>query len=141
MAEAFAKKYWGDSVTFQSAGTNPADTVNPFVSKVMEEKGLDISNRIPGLLTQEIYDNADKIITMGCSIKEICPTNWELAEDWALDDPEGKTLNQIRYIRDEIEIRVISFTSSIGHCATPFFFEGRKFFQNKRPKVIQNHSL
>ena len=106
MAEAFAKKYWKDLFNFESAGTNPSDTVNPLVSKVMEEKGIDISNKIPRLLTQELYNKADRIITMGCSIEEVCPTDWHLTEDWKLDDPKGKSLDKIRVIRDEIERKI-----------------------------------
>ncbi|MQF82619.1 MIP family channel protein [SAR202 cluster bacterium AD-802-E10_MRT_200m] len=106
MAEAFARKIWGNSIIFESAGTDPADRVNPLVVKAMEEKGIKIGDHTPRLLTQEIYDNADRVITMGCSISDVCASIDETTEDWALEDPEGKTLEDIRVIRNEIEVRI-----------------------------------
>ena len=106
MAEAFARKIWDDSIIFESAGTDPADRVNPLVLKAMEEIGVTMGGQTPRLLTQEMYDNADRVITMGCSISDVCASIDGTAEDWALEDPEGKTLEDIRVIRDEIEARI-----------------------------------
>ena len=106
IAEAFAKQYWKESVLFESAGTDPADRVNPLVAKAMAEKSIDIGGRTPRLLTQEMYDNADRVITLGCSIQDVCPVIDGTTEDWVIDDPEGKTLEEIRIIRDAIEGKV-----------------------------------
>ena len=106
MAEAFAKQHWKGSLIFESAGTDPADRVNPLVAKVLEEKGIDMGSRTPRRLTEDMYEASDRVIPMGCSIKDVCPTMHLRTEDWALNDPKGKTLEEIRIIRDEIERRV-----------------------------------
>jgi protein-tyrosine-phosphatase len=90
----------------ESAGTEPADGVNPTVVEVMKEAGIDISESKPKLLTQEMIDSADRVFTMGCSIEESCPLLFVDAEDWGLEDPAGKPVETIRRIRDEIRDRV-----------------------------------
>jgi len=112
MAEGFAKQYWPGAVAFQSAGTDPGGQINPLVLRVMKEKGIDLLGNTPKQLTQEMYDQSDRVITMGCSIADICPTLDETTEDWTLDDPEGKTIEEVRIIRDEIEERVKTLFSS-----------------------------
>ncbi len=108
MAEAFAKKL---GLTATSAGTVPSATINPVVVEVMKEKGLDLSRNSPKMLTPEMIDRAGLVITMGCSVEEVCPKPM-LAQmqkkliDWDLPDPKGKPVAEVRKIRDEIEKRV-----------------------------------
>lgn len=105
MAEAFAKKY---GLRASSAGTVPASKVNPTVVQAMKEKGIDLSSNAPKMLTREMIDGASLVVTMGCSVEEVCPRPM-LAQmqkklvDWHLDDPKGKTVSEVRVIRDEIE--------------------------------------
>lgn len=113
MAEGFAKQYWTDAVSFQSAGTHPAVGVDPLVIRVMKEKGIDLLRYIPKRITQEMYDQSDRVITMGCSITDVCPTSDGTTEDWALDDPANKTLEEVRIIRDKIEERIKALFSSV----------------------------
>ena len=72
----------------------------------MKEKGIDISEEQPKLLTQDMMEEADRVITMGCSVEDACPAVMVPTEDWALEDPQGKSLDEVRRIRDEIERRV-----------------------------------
>jgi arsenate reductase len=108
MAEAFAKKH---GLKASSAGTVPSGRVNPIVVEAMKEKGIDISDEIPKLLTSEMIQRANLVVTMGCSVAEVCPKPM-LAQmqkklvDWNLPDPRGKKLVEVRKIRDEIERKV-----------------------------------
>lgn len=108
MAEAFAKKR---GLKAESAGTMPATTVNPVVVQAMKEKGIDVSLGVPKLLTSEMINKATLVVTMGCSVEDVCPRPM-LAQmqkklvDWDLEDPKGKTIEQVREIRDDIERRV-----------------------------------
>ena len=89
-----------------SAGTKPATRVNPKVIEVMKEAGYDLSNKKPRLLTPDMLENADRVITMGCGVEETCPASFVPAEDWGIEDPEGKPLGTVRNIRNDIENRV-----------------------------------
>ncbi|HVB95170.1 MAG TPA: arsenate reductase ArsC [Nitrososphaerales archaeon] len=108
MAEAFAKRRGLKAV---SAGTVPAPGVNPAVVQAMREKGIDISANSPKLLTTEMINQATLVFTMGCSVEEVCPRPM-LAKmqkklvDWKIDDPKGKTVEEVRRIRDEVERKV-----------------------------------
>ena len=110
MAEAFAKKR---GLRASSAGTMPPASVNPLVVEVMKERGVDISSNKPKMLTVEMINEASLVVTMGCSVEEVCPRPM-LARmqkkliDWNLDDPKGKPIQDVRRIRDEIEARVAS---------------------------------
>lgn len=106
MAAAFMERLANGVVAVDSAGTVPSDAVNPVVVDAMKEKGLDVSEGKPKLLTQDIADAADRIITMGCSIEETCPATFVPTEDWGLEDPAGKPIERVRAIRDEVEVRV-----------------------------------
>ena len=112
MAEAFARQSLPNAIEVNSAGTNPGNEVNPLVIKAMKEKGIDISDKRPTLLTEDMVKQTGRVITMGCSIKDICPSMHVATEDWPLNDPKGKTLEEIRIIRDEIERRVKSLFGS-----------------------------
>jgi protein-tyrosine-phosphatase len=107
MAEAFASKYGKDRYSVSSAGNKPADSVNPVVVEAMKEKGIDISTNKPKLLTFQMAQDADLIVTMGCDDQGICPGPFfKPTVDWKLEDPKGKPIEKVREIRDEIERRV-----------------------------------
>ncbi len=107
MAEAFANKYGKDKFIISSAGNKPADKVNPIVAEVMKEKGIDISMNKPKLLTYQMTQDADLIVTMGCNDQGICPGPFfKPSVDWALEDPKGRPVEKVREIRDDIERRV-----------------------------------
>ena len=112
MAEAFAEKYGLDAT---SAGTIPSSKLNPMVLESMKEKGIDLSMNRPKMLTREMIENASLVVTMGCSVEEACPKPI-LAQmqkklvDWKLSDPKGKSIVEVRKIRDEIERRVIELS-------------------------------
>lgn len=112
MAEAFANHYGKGKLIASSAGVMLAERVNPLVVEAMEEKGIDISMNKPKLLTTKMAEEADKIITMGCSVEKICPAPLlKNVIDWKLDDPKGKPIEEVRKIRDEIEKRVLKLIS------------------------------
>jgi arsenate reductase (thioredoxin) len=107
MAEAFANKYGKGKFIVSSAGNKPADKVNPVVVEVMKEKGFDISMNKPKLLTFQMAQDSDLIVTMGCNDQGICPGPFfKPTVDWELEDPKGKSMEKVREIRDEIERRV-----------------------------------
>jgi len=104
MAEAFAKKYGGDRFIVSSAGNKPAEKVNPVVVEVMKEKGIDLSQNKPKLISAKMAMDVDLIVTMGCNDQGICPGPFfKPAIDWRLEDPKGKPIEKVREIRDEIE--------------------------------------
>lgn len=104
MAEAFANKYAKGTLEISSAGNKPAEKVNPVVVEVMKEQGIDISINKPKLLTFEMTQNADLIITMGCNDQGVCPGPFfKPTIEWKLEDPKGKTIEKVREIRDQIE--------------------------------------
>lgn len=106
MAEGFFNHLAGGRARAVSAGTNPADSVNPDVVEAMREVGIDIGGNRPRLLTDEMLDGADKVVSMGCGVEGICPATFVETEDWQIEDPKGKPLAEIRRIRDEIGAKV-----------------------------------
>ncbi|MET8798211.1 arsenate reductase ArsC [Nocardia sp. NPDC004568] len=113
MAAAFLTHLAGDRVQVRSAGTAPADTVNPVAVEVMREAGIDISARTPTVLTADTVESSDVVITMGCG--ETCPYFPAIRYlDWQLDDPAGADLAIVRRIRDDIEHRVRSLLTELG---------------------------
>ncbi len=107
MAEAFANKYGKDKFVILSAGNKPAETVNPDGVKVMKEKGIDISANKPKLLTFQMAQDSDLIVTMGCNDQGICPGPFfKPTIEWKLEDPKGKPIEKVREIRDEIDYKV-----------------------------------
>lgn len=106
MAAEFLNKLSNGEVAAESAGTIPDEKVNPTAAKVMLEKGIDISKNRPKMLTQEMVDGANRVITMGCAMDEACPAVFVPSEDWGLDDPKGKPIEEVRKIRDLIERKV-----------------------------------
>lgn len=114
MAEAFCNQLAKGKVKAGSAGTLPAESVEPMVVEVMREVGIDVSNRRPNLLTQDMLDHADKLIVMGCDVGEACPLNFTASDDWGLEDPEGKPRQKVREIRDQVKARVITLLKELG---------------------------
>ena len=106
MAEAFFNHMAQGKARAISAGTRPASYVNPVVVEAMREAGIDISQKKPKLLTFEMMESADRAITMGCNVAETCPASFIPTEDWELADPEGKPIEDVRQIRDEVKTRV-----------------------------------
>jgi arsenate reductase len=105
MAAALLERRAKGRVTVRSAGSTPAGEVNPAVVEAMEELGLDMSKAYPKPLTDEFVRASDVVITMGCG--DACPIYpGKRYEDWELEDPAGKTLEQVRPIRDEIDARI-----------------------------------
>jgi len=115
MAEAFAKKHGTNA---ESAGTIPSMRINPIVVDVMRERGIDISFNHPKILTPELIRGAGLVVTMGCSIEEACPKpiiaqmRKKLVE-WHLEDPKGRSLEEVRKIRDEIERKIMELPAHL----------------------------
>ncbi len=108
MAEAFANEYGKGKLIASSAGNKPADKVNPEVVEAMGEKGIDISKNKPKLLTFELAQEANLIVTMGCDDKGICPGPFfKPVMEWNLEDPKDKPMHKVREIRDEVERKVL----------------------------------
>ena len=105
MAAALLESVAGDRLEVLSAGSEPADTLNPAVVEVMKELGLDITHREPRKLTDEMARQADVVVTMGCG--DACPVYpGKRYVDWELDDPAGRSAEEVRIIRDDIVERV-----------------------------------
>ena len=105
MAAGLMAKLAGGRVAVRSAGSDPADEVNPPAVEAMGEVGVDISAQLPKLLEADSVRAADVVVTMGCG--DACPIfPGKRYEDWDLEDPAGKDLDTVRRIRDEIEERV-----------------------------------
>jgi arsenate reductase (thioredoxin) len=105
MAAGLTKLRSDGRITVRSAGSDPADEINPAVVEAMAEVGLDMSEEFPKPLTDEVVRAADVVITMGCG--DACPIYpGRRYEDWVLDDPAGRDLETVRRIRDEIDARV-----------------------------------
>lgn len=107
MAEAFFRKFAPDGYLVSSAGTKPSTTVNPIVSQVMKEVGIDLNSNIPKLISNEMIGNSTQAVNMGCMDKETCPALFlDDVLDWSISDPKGKSIEEVRKIRDEIESKV-----------------------------------
>jgi len=105
LAAALLAHYAGQSVVVRSAGSAPADEINPVVAEALHEIGVPLADAYPKPLTDEVVHASDVIITMGCG--DACPVYpGKRYLDWELDDPAGKTLEQIRPIRDQIDAQV-----------------------------------
>ncbi len=105
MAAGYLTRLAGDRIEILSAGSTPADSINPVAIQVMWEEGIDISGEQPKILTDETVQSADVVITMGCG--DTCkfyPS--KRYEDWVLDDPAGQGVESVRPIRDAIRIKV-----------------------------------
>lgn len=114
MAEAFFRKYMPKGFEAISAGTKPSTQVNPIVLQVMKEIDIDIENQMPKNISQQIIDESEKAINMGCIDKESCPTLFmNDVLDWQIPDPKGKSIEEVRKIRDQIETKVMFLIKSL----------------------------
>jgi protein-tyrosine-phosphatase len=113
MAAAYTHHLSRGEVEVRSAGSAPADQVNPAVREAMLEEGIDISAETPKILTSEAVQASDVVITMGCG--DTCPIYpGKRYEDWTLDDPAGQGVDAVRPIRDEIRRRVSDLLEDLG---------------------------
>ncbi|GAA2991339.1 arsenate reductase ArsC [Streptomyces lactacystinicus] len=113
MAAAFLTRLGGDRVEVRSAGSAPADSVNPAAVRAMAEVGIDLSAETPKVLTVEAVRASDVVITMGCG--DACPYfPGKRYLDWQLADPAGRGVDAVRPIRDAIEQRVRALMAELG---------------------------
>ena len=113
MAAAFLSHLSEGAIDVRSAGTQPADQINPVVVEAMREKGIDLLGQIPKVLTTEAVQESDVVITMGCG--DTCPYfPGKRYLDWKLDDPAGASIAAIRPIREQIEKLVRALIEEIA---------------------------
>lgn len=114
MAEAFFRKYMPKGFVAISAGTKPSTQVNPIVLQAMKEVDIDIENQTPKKISQRIIDESEKAINMGCIDKESCPALFmKNVLDWQIPDPKGKSIEEVREIRDQIKTKVMILIKSL----------------------------
>lgn len=105
MAAGYMRELSGGAVCVRSGGSEPGDQINPIAVQAMAEEGIDISEAVPELMTTEQVKESDVVITMGCG--DVCPIfPGKRYEDWDLTDPKGRSLDEVRPIRDDIRARV-----------------------------------
>jgi arsenate reductase (thioredoxin) len=116
MAAAFLTTLSKGAIEVRSAGSQPADKVNPAAVEAMAELGIDMSAEIPKVLTTEAVKESDVVITMGCG--DECPYfPGKRYEDWVLEDPAGQGVDAVRPIRDEIKTRIEDLIESLAPAA------------------------
>lgn len=114
MAEAFFRKYMPKGFEAISAGTKPSTQINPIVLQAMKEIGIDIENQTPKHISQQIISESEKAINMGCMDKESCPSLFmKDILDWQIPDPKGKSIEEVRKIRDQIKTKVMILIKSL----------------------------
>ena len=112
MAAGFLRQMAGDRVEVLSAGSEPADQVNPVAVRAMAEVGVDLAAERPRVLTTGAVEVSDVVVTMGCG--DACPFYpGKRYEDWQLEDPAGQDLDRVRVIRDDIRARVEDLIASL----------------------------
>ena len=112
MAAGFMEQISAGEIAVLSAGSAPKDSLNPVAVAAMAEMGIDIANNKPKILTTDAVQASDVVITMGCG--DTCPYfPGKRYEDWVLDDPAGKGIEEVRVIRDEIKKRVEELVSEL----------------------------
>lgn len=114
MAEAFFSHFSAGRLVTVSAGTRPAASVGRAAIAAMAELGIDISAQRPKPLTQQMIQQAGRIIIMGCDVMESCPAGFHPSEDWGLEDTQGQPLEKVRLIRDQIRERVLTLLTEMG---------------------------
>ena len=116
MAAALLAHFAGDRIEVRSAGTEPADQINPTAVAAMAELGIDITAQAPKVLTGEAVQSSDVAITMGCG--DTCPYFPGVSyRDWKLDDPAGQPIDVVRRIRDDIADRVRALINELAPAA------------------------
>ena len=114
MAEGFFKKLAPSDYDGISAGTKPVSEINPLAIQAMKEVDIDISDNKSKLVTNEMIEESDSVVNMGCMDKESCPALFvEEIDDWDIEDPKGKSIEEIRKIRDSIETKVKKLVSEL----------------------------
>lgn len=112
MAAGYLRHFGGDLIEVRSAGSMPADQINPVAVEAMREEGIDITAEEPKILTTEAVQASDVVITMGCG--DECPFfPGKRYEDWKLDDPAGQGIDAVRPIRDDIKARIQALASDL----------------------------
>jgi protein-tyrosine-phosphatase len=113
MAEGFFREY-APKFEVVSAGTEPKSELNPFVVEAMKEIGIDITNQKPKLLSNEMLEDSIKTVNMGCIDQETCPSLFvkDLLE-WNIADPKGKTIEEVRKIRDQTKSKVLDLIKKL----------------------------
>jgi arsenate reductase (thioredoxin) len=112
MAAGWLRHLADDSVDIRSAGTEPADQINPVAIQAMTEVGIDITDQAPKVLDWDTAQASDIIITMGCG--DTCPVfPGKRYEDWKLDDPVGQPIETVRHIRDDIRSRIEALIATL----------------------------
>jgi arsenate reductase len=113
MAAGWLRHLAGETVEVRSAGSEPADRINPAAVEAMREVGIDITANTPRILTSEAVQDSDVVVTMGCG--DACPFYpGKRYEDWELEDPAGQDIEAVRPIRDEIRRRVEELIASLS---------------------------
>jgi len=116
MSAALFERAAGGRHTAESAGTTPAEHVHPEVVEVMHEVGIDLAEKTPQLLTTELAERADVVVTMGCG--DACPyIPGKRYIDWNLPDPKGRPIEDVRRLRDDINRRVIELAHELDAAA------------------------
>lgn len=114
MAEAFFKKYAKNQFNVISAGTSPSSNLNPVVVTVMAEIGINLQKQQPQLLSSDMIEDSNKTINMGCMDKNSCPSLFvKDVVDWNIEDPKGKSIDDVRKIRDQIKTNVLNLLYSL----------------------------
>ena len=113
MAEAFFNQLAGDRYEGRSAGTVPADKPHPEVVEAMGDIDINLSDSSGTMLTQDMTDQAVRVIGMGCAVEEACPALRVPLEDWELPDPKGKSPDEVAEIRDRIEMKVRNLVAQL----------------------------
>ena len=124
MAEAFFNDLAGERYRALSAGTQPAEAPHPEVVRTMSDVGLELDDGPGTMLTQEMADRAHMVVGMGCAVEDACPALRVPLEDWALEDPKGKSDEEVAEIRDRVEMRVRNLVAKLyrddeGESSTP----------------------
>ncbi|MDQ1570195.1 MAG: hypothetical protein QOF79_869 [Actinomycetota bacterium] len=113
MAAGYLKALSNGAVEVRSGGSEPGDQINPIAIQAMAEESIDISEGVPQLMTTEQVRHSDVVITMGCG--DVCPIfPGKRYEDWELTDPAGKSIEDVRPIRDDIRMRVETLLAQLG---------------------------
>jgi len=113
MAEGFFRKH-AKKFEADSAGTEPKSDLNPIVIQVMKEIGIDITKQTPKPLSNEMIQESFRTVNMGCMDKESCPSLFvKDVLDWNIVDPKGKSIEDIRKIRDKIELEVLALIKKL----------------------------
>ena len=117
MAAGYMTALSNGAVDVRSGGSEPGTEINPMAIAVMAEEGIDISREVPQLMTTEQVRASDVVITMGCG--DVCPIfPGKRYEDWELVDPKGKSIDEVRTIRDDIKARITALLAELVPATT-----------------------